>query len=116
MSQFPTIREYENFHGFGTVHFYEAEANKCGQKTKRIPCVSENGTACFVLLTQPPEPCSAQALDGMDIITEDEAVCLYSGAARHNSDLTDILHSLGFSFLSEKSVEQEELIQFSFFG
>lgn len=116
MSLFPTIREYENFHGFCTVHFYEAEANKCGQKTKRIPCVSENGTACFVLLTQPPEPCSAQAFDGMDIITEDEAVCLYSGAARHNSDLTNLLHRLGFHFLSENAVDHDELVQFSFFS
>lgn len=116
MSQFPTIREYENFHGFGTVHFYEAEAIKCGQKTKRIPCVSDDGTACFVLLTQLPEPCSTQAFDCMDIITEDEAHCLYSGAARHNSDLTDFLHRIGFRFRSESTGNQEELIQFSFFG
>lgn len=103
-TNYPIIRECEEFHGFRTVHFYEIECEKAGQRTERIPCFSADGAEVFALLTHCPEPCSDAAFDGLDVITTDEAHCLYSGAVRHDgSDLESVLSAAGFR-LSAKSL------------
>lgn len=94
---YPAIREAEEFHGFRTVHFYEIECAKTGHKTERISCLASDGTEAIALLTRCPEPCSAGAYDGLDIITADEAHCLYSGAVRHDgTDFESVLFRAGF--------------------
>lgn len=93
----PAIRESEEFHGFRTVHFYETECARAGRTVRRIPVFSADGVEHIALLTLCPEPCSANACDSLDIITIDEAHCLYSGATRHDgSDLEAVLSRAGF--------------------
>lgn len=124
---YPAIREAEEFHGFRTVHFYEIECAKAGHKTERIPCFSADGTEAIALLTRCPEPCSAGAYDGLDIITADEAHCLYSGATRHDgSDLEAVLSRAGFRLIQQPVISlpdpvpefddgQDDLVQLSLF-
>lgn len=101
-TNYPIIRECEEFHGFRTVHFYEIECAKAGQRTERIPCFSADGAEVFALLTHCPEPCSDTAFDGLDVITTNEAHCLYSGAVRHDgSDLESVLSAAGFRLSSK---------------
>lgn len=98
MTDYPHITEAENFHGFGTVHFYESECRKAGQIIDRLPCAASDGTACIALLTRCPTG-SPDSFDGLDIITDDEAHCLYSGAVRHSDiSLTAELARLGYFF------------------
>lgn len=121
---YPVIHEAEEFHGFRTVHFYELECAKAGQKTERIPCFAADGAAAFALLTRCPDPCSASAFDGLDIISADEAHCLFSGAIRHDgSDLESVLYAAGFVISSSASIHEaewkkieEDLVQLSLFG
>lgn len=116
---YPVIREAEEFHGFRTVHFYELECAKAGQKTRRIPCYDADGTEAFALLTSCPSSCSAGAFDGLDIISADEAHCLYSGAVRHDgSDLEAVLQRNGYSLTSATADDPEEgnMVQLSLFG
>lgn len=115
---YPVIREHEEFHGFRTVHFYEIECAKAGRRTERTPCYSFDGKELFALRTYCPEPCSPAARDGLDIITADEAHCLYSGAVRHDgSDFESTLLSLGYTL--SHSVQDDplgELVQLSLFS
>lgn len=123
----PVITESEDFHGFRTVHFYEIECAKVGHKTERIPCFSADGTEAIALLNRCPEPCSAGAYDGLDIITADEAHCLYSGATRHDgSDLEAVLSRAGFHLIQQPVISlldpvpefddgQDDLVQLSLF-
>lgn len=98
MTEYPHIREAEDFHGFGTVHFYESECRKAGQIVDRLPCTAADGTACIALLTRCPTG-SPDSFDALDIITADEAHCLYSGAVRHGDiALTAELARLGYFF------------------
>ena len=98
MTEYPHIREAEDFHGFGTVHFYESECRKAGQIVDRLPCTAADGTACVALLTRCPTG-SPDSFDGLDIITADETHCLYSGAVRHSDiALTAELARLGYFF------------------
>lgn len=92
----PAITESENFHGFRTVHFYEAECARAGQTTRRIPGRMEDGTPAFALLTLCPTNNPA-SYDGLDILTADEAHCLYSGSIRHDANRELSFHSLGFT-------------------
>lgn len=124
----PVITEAENFHGFRTVHTYETECSKAGQQTKRIPCFSANGAEAFALITFCPSG-RPDSFDGLDVITADEAHCLYSGAARHDgSDLEAVLSRAGFQLARiippvisvpdpepETADDDQDLVQLSLF-
>lgn len=89
----PVIREAENFHGFRTVRFFEAECCRAGRTFRRIPVRASDGADCVALING-----AGGAFDGIDIITADEAHCLYSGAVRTGEEgLTALLSSLGYT-------------------
>lgn len=115
---YPVIREAEEFHGFRTVHFYELECAKAGQQTRRVPCYAADGTEAIALLTICPTGNPA-SYDGLDILTDDEAHCLYSGAVRHDgSDLEAVLQRSGYSLTGTTADDSEEgdMVQLSLFG
>lgn len=108
----PVITESEEFHGFRTVHFYEAECAKAGQITRRIPGHMADGTPAFALLTLCPTNNPA-SYDGLDILTADEAHCLYSGCIRHDGSTTEkTFASIGFipsESLPQQAEEPEQI-------
>lgn len=104
-----TITEYENFHGFGTVRFYESECRKAGQEVRRLPCTAADGAACVVLLTLCPSGAPG-SYDGVDVITADESHCLYSGSARHDgTNLSSQLAAHGFTLVPAEPSPEHDL-------
>lgn len=114
MEHIPIIREYGDFHGFRTVRFYEAEARKCGQITRRVPCVSADGVGCFALITEASEACFRETACAIDVITEGEDHCLYSGGMITGTDLGEYLSAIGFHLKTVKRSE-ETIDQICFF-
>lgn len=109
MTEPETITEYDNFHGFGTVRYYESECRKAGQEVRRLPCTAADGAACVVLLTLCPTG-NPGSYDGVDVVTADEAHCLYSGSARHDgTNLAAQLAAHGFTLAAEAPAQAQEL-------
>lgn len=107
----PVITEHEEFHGFRTVHFFEAECAKAGQTTRRIPGHMADGTPAFAILTLCPTENPA-SYDGLDILTADEAHCLYSGCIRHDGSTTEkTFASIGFIPTQRLPLEAEAVEQ-----
>lgn len=122
---YPEIKEAEAFHGFRTVHFYESECRRNGYTVSRVPVTAPDGSACVALITYAPGGNSPYA--GVDILTPDDAHCIYTGSIPTGKPLPAALAEIGYHAEPEEQEAitpislhevalDEELTQLSLFG
>ena len=67
------------YNGFRSIREYENECARLGFTTRRIGFHREDGEACFVLVTAPPNPPTGTSVEAWSLFPADESRLLLGG-------------------------------------